>query len=180
MLDQNRFTVLFLADRNVPMSQMDKVRKELRRTGSLYIAEGGYPHGDIHLSPLLYHAVALPRLLPPLNAKTLDKKEIEKAGGKVFTIDLSARNTSPAEVDRKLQEFIQANPGKYVISLEYDGAIPYGQYVETVDLVWKVVYRFRKELALETYSASYDMLGEDLQKEIRKMYPIALSETIKK
>jgi len=180
MLDQNRFTILFLADQDVPMEQMDNVRQELRRNGSLHIAEGGYPHGDIHLSPLLYHAVALPRLLPPLKAKILDKQEIEKAGGKVCTIDLSARNTTPAEVDRKLQEFIQTNQGKYVISLEYDGAIPYGQYVETVDMVWKVVYRFRKELALQKYSASYDMLGEDLQKEIRMMYPMALSETLKK
>jgi len=66
-----------------------------------------------------------------------------------------------------------------VISLEYDGAIPYGQYVETVDMVWKVVYRFRKELALEQYSASYDMLGDDLQREIRQTYPMALSEKMK-
>ncbi len=180
MLDQDRFTVVFLADRDVPMSHMDKIRQELRRRGSLHIAEGGYPQGNIHLSPLLYHAVALPRLLPPLNAKILDKKEIEKAGGKVCTIDLSARNTTPADVDRRLQEFIKANQGEYVISLEYDGAIPYGQYVETVDMVWKVVYRFRKELALEKYSASYDMLGDDLQREIRKTYPMALSETMKK
>jgi biopolymer transport protein ExbD len=178
MLDQNRFTTIFLADRDVPMSEMDKIRQELRRKGSLHIAEGGYPQGDIHLSPLLYHAVALPRLLPPLNAKVLDKKEIEKAGGKVFAIDLAARNTTPADVDRKLQDFIKTNPGKYVISLEYDGAIPYGQYVETIDMVWKVVYRFRKDLALKKYSASYEKLGDDLQRDIRKTYPMALSETM--
>jgi hypothetical protein len=180
MLDQNRFTVIFLADRGIPMSDMDKIRQELRKRGSLYIGEGGYPQGDIHLSPLLYHAVALPRLLPPLNAKVLDKEEIEKAGGKVFTIDLAARNTTPADVDRKLQDFIKTNPGEYVVSLVYDGAIPYGQYVETVDMVWKVVYRFRKELALKKYSASYDKLGDDLQREIRKTYPMALSESMKK
>jgi len=179
MLDQNRFTVIFLADRGIPMSDMDKIRQELRRRGSLHIGEGGYPHGDIHLSPMLYHAVALPRLLPPLNSKVLDKKDIEKAGGKVCTIDLSARNTTPAEVDRTLQDFIKTNPGEYVISLEYDGSIPYGQYVETVDMVWKVVYRFRKELALKKYSASYDKLGDDLQRDIRKTYPMALSETMK-
>ena len=69
--------------------------------------------------------------------------------------------------------------GKYVISLEYEGAVPYGQYVETVDMVWKVVYSFRDLLSQKKYSASYDELGQDLQREIRKAYPMALSETMK-
>ncbi|TFH26387.1 MAG: M56 family metallopeptidase [Bacteroidia bacterium] len=178
-LDQSSINALFLVDRGVPMEQMDQVRQVLRKMGALHFAEGGYPHGDIELSPLLYHAVALPRLLPPLNAKILDKKEMEKAGGKVITIDLAARNTTPRDVDQNLQQFIRENQGKYVISLEYDGAVPYGQYVESVDMVTMVVYRFRKEQALEKYSAPYDKLGDDLQREIRKIYPMALSETMK-
>jgi len=109
----------------------------------------------------------------------LDKKEMEKAGGKVYTIDLAARNTTPGDEDQKLQQFIKAKQGKYVISLEYDGAIPYGQYLETVDMITMVVYRFRKELALQKYNAPYDMLGDDLQREIRQTYPLALSETMK-
>ena len=178
-LDQNSINALFLVDRGVPMEQVAQVRQVLRKMGALHFAEGGYPHGDIELSPLLYHAVALPRLLPPLNAKILDKKEMEKAGGKVITIDLAARNTTPRDVDQNLQQFIRENQGKYVISLEYDGAVPYGQYVESVDMVTMVVYRFRKEQALEKYSAPYDKLGDDLQREIRKIYPMALSETMK-
>jgi hypothetical protein len=178
-LDQNSLNALFLVDRSIPMEQVAGLRQVLRKMGALHFAEGGYPHGDLELSPLLYHAVALPRLLPPLNAKTLDKKEMEKAGGKVFIIDLGARNTTPAEVDQGLQQHIKDKLGKYVISLEYDGAIPYGQYVEAVDMVWNTVYKFRKELALEKYSAPYDKLGDDLQREIRKTYPMALSETMK-
>jgi hypothetical protein len=179
MLDQNRFTVMFLVDKEIPMSQMDKVRQELRKTGSLHIAEGGYPHGNFGLSPLLYHAVGLPRLLPPLNAKTLDKKEMEKLGGKLHTIDLTTRNTTPKDVDEGLRKFITHNDdGKYVISLEYDGAIPYGQYVETVDMVWKTIYSFRNRLAMDRYNVPYDKLGDDLQREIRKAYPMALSEII--
>jgi len=178
-LDQNLFTVMFLVDKDIPMSQVDEVRQELRKTGSLHIAEGGYPQGDIELSPLIYHAVGLPRLLPPLNAKTLDKKVMEKLGDKLHTIDLSARNTTPQDLDVGLKKFIADNSdGKYVISLEYDGAIPYGQYVETVDMVWKIVYSFRNSLAMERYSVPYDKLGDDLQREIRKAYPMALSETM--
>jgi len=132
------------------------------------------------LSPLLYHSVALPRLLPPKNAKILDKDEVEKSGGSVHVIDLSARNSNPREVDKKLKEFISSSPkGRYVISLEYDENIPYGEYVETVDMIYNAVYSFRISLAEEKYGAPYDKLGPDLQKELRKVYPMALSESMK-
>jgi hypothetical protein len=176
-IDQSSLTALFMVDRQVPMAEVDRVRGELRKMEALHIAEGGYPQGDLDLSPLIYHAVALPRLLPPLHAKTLDKKEVEKLGVKLHTIDLSARNTTPREVDEGFREFIgNTDDGGYVISLEYDGDIPYGQYVEAVDMVWKTVYNFRNRMSMDHYSVPYDKLGEDLQREIRRRYPIALSE----
>jgi len=179
-LDQGSLAALFLIDRSIPMVLVNQVREELRSINSLHIAEGGYPHGDVDLSPLLYHSVALPRLLPPPNAKMLDKKEVEKMGGFVHTIDLSARNTTPRDVDEGLQKFISDHQnGKYVISLEFDGAIPYGEYVETLDMIYKVVYRFRNKLSQEKYQVPYKQLGNDLQKEIRKAYPMALSESMK-
>ena len=162
------------------MVLVNQVREELKKINALLIAEGGYPHGDLELSPLLYHTVGMPRLLPPKGAKTLDKKEVEKRGGIVYTVDLAARNTTPRDVDEGLQQFIRANEGgKYVISLEYDGAIPYGQYVETVDMIFQVIYRFREELSLEKYRVTYDQLGDELQREMRKAYPMALSESMK-
>ena len=179
-LDQRSITALFLVDRSIPMVLVDQLRHELRKSGNLHVAEGGYPHGDLELSPLLYHVVALPRLLPPLDAKVLDKAEVEKRGGKVHTIDLSARNTTPKDVDEGLRQFIAGSPdGKYMISLEYDGSIPYGQYVETVDMIYNVVYSFRIALAEEKYGAPYEKLGDELQRELRKVYPMALSESMK-
>jgi len=178
-LEQGSLTAVFLVDQGIPMVLVNQVREELRKIGALHIAEGGYPQGDLDLSPLLYHSVALPRLLPPPGAKKLDKKELEKVGGLIYTINLSERNSSPGEVDEGIRHFIKnSGNGKYVISLEYDGAIPYGQYVETVDMVWNVVYSFRNELAQEKYSIPYEKLGDDLQREIRKAYPMALSETL--
>jgi len=41
-----------------------------------------------------------------------------------------------------------------------------------------VVYRFREGLSQKNYSLSYDELGPDLQREIRKAYPMALSENM--
>ncbi len=178
--DQRSSTALFLVDRSIPMVLVDQLRHELRKSGNFHVAEGGYPHGDLELSPLLYHVVALPRLLPPLDAKIMDKKEVEKRGGKVHTIDLSARNTTPRDVDEGLRKFIAGSPdGKYLISLEYDKDIPYGQYVETVDMIYNVVYSFRIALAEEKYGVPYDKLGDELQRELRKVYPMALSESMK-
>jgi hypothetical protein len=180
-LEQPSLTALFLIDRSVPMYKVDKIREVLRKNNALHIAEGGYPHGDLDLSPLIFHAVALPRLLPPENAKILDKSAVEKGGGKVHTIDLAARNSSPKEVDENLHKFIvECTPGKYIISLEYDGDTPYGQYVESVDLIYKTVYDFRRELSLERHKAPYELLGPDLQREIRKAFPMALSENMKR
>jgi len=177
--EQQSLIGLFLIDKEVPMSMVNEARGELRKIDALYIAEGGYPQGEIHLSPLLYHSVALPRLLPPMDAKVLDKEAVEQVGGIVHTIDLSAKNSTPRDVDQNLQKFIGDNKGgKYVLSLEFDDQIPYGQYVETVDMIFNVIYRFRKELALERYKVPYDQLGDDLQREIRKAYPMALSESL--
>ncbi|RLD95782.1 MAG: hypothetical protein DRJ13_14030 [Bacteroidetes bacterium] len=180
-MNQASITALFLVDQDIPMAELARVRAELRKMGALHFAEGGYPRSDLNLSPLLYHTVGLPRLLPPPGAKVLDKKEMEKLGGKLHTIDLSARNTTPGDVDAGLRKFIgNHSNGRYVISLEYDGAIPYGQYVESVHMVWRIVYSFRNQLAMERYSIPYDKLGDDLQREIRRAYPMALSESLKK
>jgi len=179
-IDQIRFTTLFLVDRSVPMAEVGQVRDELRQIEVLHFAGGGYPQGDLQLSPLIYHAVALPRLLPPMGIKMLDKKEVENNGGILYTIDLTERNSTRRDIDEGLRKFIGSiDDGEYVISLEYDGKIPYGQYVETVDMIWMIVYSYRNSLAMERYSVPYEKLGDDLQAEIRKAYPMAVSEMMK-
>jgi hypothetical protein len=176
-LDVAKLTALLYVDRNMPMSEVVKLKEELRKVHSLKIADAGYPQGDLKVSPLLYHAVALPRILPPTDAEIMDKDDVQKKGIEIFVIDLSARNTNPRDVQKGLSEFIRANDGgKYVYSLEYDGSIPYRQYLESVDLVFNVVYSFRNELAMKKYQTSYSELGDDLQKEIRQAYPMVLSE----
>jgi len=48
-----------------------------------------------------------------------------------------------------------------------------------VDMIYNAVYSFRIALAQEKYGAPYDQLGTELQKELRKVYPMALSESMK-
>ena len=48
-----------------------------------------------------------------------------------------------------------------------------------VDMIYNLIYSFRYSMAVRKYGAPYDQLGPDLQKEIRKVFPMALSETMK-
>lgn len=99
-LDQPKLTAMFMVDKNMPMREVVKVREKLRKVNALKIADAGYPHGSDHnVSPLLYHTVALPRLLPPQDAEILDKEDVEKKGIKLFVIDLSARNSTLKDID---------------------------------------------------------------------------------
>ncbi len=177
-LDVNKLTGVLYADKSMPMKEVAGLRQLLREINALKLADAGYPHkSGIEVSPVLYHTIALPRLLPPKDAKILDKEEVEKIGTDLHVIDLSARNSTPADVHKELTEFIKLHDrGKYVFSLEYDGEIPYGQYIEAVDMVWSVVYEFRDKLAMNEHGVKYSELGPDLQKTIRKVYPMALSE----
>jgi biopolymer transport protein ExbD len=177
-LDQPKMTTVLWVDKDMPMGTVVEVKGKLREIGALKIADAGYPH-DIagYVSPLLYSSVGLPRVLPPMDAETLDKEDLEKDGVNIFTIDLSARNTTPAEIYRDLETFFEKyNKDKYVFSLEYDKDIPYGQYIETVDMIFSMVYSYRNKLALKMHNVPYTELGADLQKEIRKSYPMVLSE----
>jgi biopolymer transport protein ExbD len=179
-LDVNKLTGVLYADENMPMKEVADLRQLLREINALKLADAGYPHkSGMEVSPVLYHTIALPRLLPPLDAKIMDKEEVEKIGTALFIIDLSAKNSTPADVHKGLTEHIKQydrDRGKYVFSLEYDGEIPYGQYIEAVDMIFSVVYEFRDKLAMKEHGVSYTELGPDLQKKIRKVYPMALSE----
>lgn len=177
-LDINKLTGVLYVDKNVPMKEIASIRQKFREINALKLADAGYPHkSGMEVSPVLYHTIALPRLLPPMDAKIIDKEEVEKMGTALYVIDLSARNTSPADVHRGLAEFIkQHDGGKYVFSLEYGNEIPYGQYIEVVDMVFTVVYEFRDELAMKEHGVKYAALGPDLQQKIRKAYPLVLSE----
>jgi hypothetical protein len=177
-LDVNMLTGVLYVDKNMPMKEVAGLRQILREINALKLADAGFPHNSgMDVSPVLYHTIALPRLLPPLDAKIMDKEEVEKMGTALHVIDLSARNSTPSDVHKGLTEFIkQHDGGKYVFSLEYDREVPYGQYIEVVDMVFAVVYEFRDKLAMKEHGVKYTELGPDLQKKIRQVYPMVLSE----
>ena len=51
----------------------------MRENDALKYAEAGIPY-DQNVSQVLRHSVALPRMLPPMDAKWLEEEELPKQG----------------------------------------------------------------------------------------------------
>jgi hypothetical protein len=176
VLDRKEFMVVYYIDKKASMGDVTDIRNSIRNV-TLRFADAGYPYGEEHtISPLLFDRVALPRVMPSPDAKYMDIDELKKQGLDVMVIDLAARNINPRDLDKNIQTYIRENKGKYLISLQYDKNIPYGQYLETVDMIFNIVYKFRNELTQEKYGIGYAELGNALQKTIRKEYPVSITE----
>lgn len=173
-IDHPFLTAVLHIDKDMPMKYVYKLKQLMRENNSLKFADAGIPY-DGEVLPVLRHTVGLPRLLPPMDAKIIEKEEIRKRGIGIFEIDLAARNITPAALDRDLKKFIQEN-NKFVMILKYDNETPYGEYMETVDMIFDAVYDLREELALSKYNIPYNDLGPVQQKEIKEVYPMTLTE----
>ncbi|MDA3823245.1 MAG: M56 family metallopeptidase [Bacteroidales bacterium] len=175
-LDRKEFSVLYYVDIKVPMGIVSEIRSSLINTTRRF-ADAGYPYGEQHqISPLLFDKVALPRIMPPPDAPYMEIDELKKMGLDVMVIDLAARNLNPRELEKKISGYIPDNKGKYLISLVYDKEIPYGQYIETVGMIFNIIYKFRNELSINKYGIGYAELGDALQRVVRKEYPVSMSE----
>jgi len=173
-IDHPFLTAVLHIDKDVPMRYVYKLKQLMRENNALKFADAGIPH-DGQVLPVLRHTVGLPRLLPPMDAQIIEKEEIRKRGISIFEIDLAARNITPAALDRDLKEFMKANK-QFVMILKFDNNIPYGEYMETVDMIFDAVYDLRQELALRKYNIPYNDLGPVQQKEIKEIYPMTLTE----
>ena len=173
-IDQPYLTVVFHVDKEIPMGYLSKLKLMLRENKTLKIADAGIPIED-QVSPVLRHAVGLPRLLPPPDALIIEEEEIRAQGIEIFKINLTSHDLAPADLHNRLIE-IARNNEKYVMVLEYDSAVPYGEYMETVDMIFDAVYVLREELALSKYNIPYEDLGSTQQQEIKKTYPMTLTE----
>ncbi len=173
-IDHPFLTAVFYIDKDIPMKYVYKLKQVLRENNSLKFADAGLPY-DEQVLPVLRHTVGLPRLLPPMDAMIVDKEEIRKKGIGIFEINLAERNITPASLSGDLKDYINTNK-KYMMILKYDNDTPYGEYLETVDMIFDAVYDLREELALSKYNIPYDDLGPAQQKEIKEVYPVILTE----
>ncbi|NPA34697.1 MAG: biopolymer transporter ExbD [Chlorobi bacterium] len=129
--------------------------------------------------------------LPPWDPENVI--DVKVADRNVFTVLVNANDEllvegEPMEVSKlreAAKEFIanpygrpdlSESPQKAVISLKTDRGTSYKMYI-TVYNELKAAYReLRDEAAMKKYGVPFDKLPPDKQKEIRKMYPIKISE----
>ena len=174
ILDHPYLTALFHVDKNMGMEWVTRIRQMMRENNALKLADAGIP-SEKDISPVIRHSVALPRLLPPMDAKFIEEEDLEKEGIALYKLNLAERNITPGQVDSELKEFITTH-SKYVMVLEYDNKTPYGEYLEAVDIIFNAIYDLREKQALDQYTIPYEDLGPDQQKAIKKIYPVTLTE----
>ncbi|MEN8116961.1 MAG: M56 family metallopeptidase [Bacteroidota bacterium] len=165
---------IIVVDARCEMAYVDVMYRKLREIDELRYILSVKPF-DEKVPEIFYHNVGIPRLLPPQNAKLLDEEEVEKSGMKIHRIDLTKGGITPESVKNQLQKGIVENQ-KYVILYIYDKETSYKEYITYLDEVYQVIFAKRNQLAQKKYNLDYDDLAKAQQKEIRKVYPLTLTE----
>ena len=147
VVDRPYITALFHVDKDITMEWVSRIRQVMREQDALKLADAGIPYNK-DVSPVIMHSVALPRLLPPRDAKFMKEEDLPKEGIGLYKLDLAERNITPAQLDRELKDFIKSNE-KFVMVLEYDNQIPYGVYLEAVDIIFNAIYDLREKQAMD-------------------------------
>jgi hypothetical protein len=172
--DVSGLAVELFVDKNVPMGEVDKVKNELRKSDALKIIFAATPESK-EITPLLYHAQGMFFKLPPLDAKELSNEELKKQNIPLFHLNLTEKNLNPSSVHENVEKFITGSD-KEIVVLQYGNSTPYGEYLETKDLLFRVYAELRNKMSLERYSIPYEELGSKQQKEIQKVYPVIITE----
>ncbi len=158
-----KMTVLLRIDKDVSMEYVDKVKISLRKTNTLKLAYEAIPINDKdQLDRALFN------LLPPMDAKWIEKEELNSKGISLFEI-----GSQYSDFSEELIDFTKAHR-KYVMLYEYNNQTSYNDYIQTIDLVYKTLNSRRKEAAFFN-GEKYEDLTFDQQKEYRKKYPITLT-----
>jgi len=174
-LDQPLLVVNLNIDKKVPMKQVDQIYQVLRKNQLLKISYAGYTNAE-EVPDLLQHAASIPKLLPPPEAKYLTKEKEEGLRSEDKIMDIIALKNSADQkfITAVKNRFNQNN--KLIMLLQYDNNTPFGQYVSYVDATYMAVYSMRDKLAMSKYNLPYNDLPKPMQKDIRKHYPMRLSE----
>lgn len=135
------------------------------------------------------------RKLPPMpeeNAPPPDDSQINKRN--IFIVMVNAKDQllvndevlEISELKEKAKQFIDnngrlpnlsVNPDKAIISLQNDRGTSYDLYIQVQNELAAAYNELRDALAMSKYGTSYDeIINQDKQKEIRKAYPMRLSE----
>lgn len=173
-IDLPYLVVQLFIDENTPMKKVNHLHQILRQE-SLYKTAYTGKTDDNKISSLLAHDAALPQKLPPVDAKYLDDSELEKLDLKLFKINLSGSKEKIASVPSDLAKFISKSD-KYLLLLNFDNNTTFGNYLNSINTVYQIIYDLRNKKAHDLYQISFDDLSIIQQNQIRKEYPITLTQ----
>lgn len=161
-------SVLLRIDKTADMNLVHKIKQVLRENEAYKILyQGNSASAD--------EIVALPQKLPPKEVKFVDIEEIQKNGISIYYMRTFENSNDLNAIQKELKAFILQNE-KYVFVLEYDNKTSYETYISFNDLVYDVIRELRDEYSLNEYGKSYKDLEHELQKQVRKVYPITLTQ----
>ncbi len=170
ILDKPYITTRIYADKSIDMSRIKYLTKTLRELNMLKIAYAIVPDNDT--SPLQSHAATIVQTLPPIDVDKIKREELDAVKDKVFTLNANDNLNSQKS---KLKRFM-ANTPEYIINLEWSDNNSYNQYIKITDMIYSVVFGFRNSYALNEYNTGYHKLPANLQKNVRKKFPMRLSQ----
>ncbi len=174
-LDHDIITINIFADKNLSMDYMNKLNQTLREIGLLKVAHMGKVT-DPKISKLQRGFIGMPKKLPPLvGIEILDKKDIVKKGITFFEIDATNKKNTPENLKPKFKEAVLSSE-KYIADLYYDETTILSAYIGYQDMARSVIYEFREEYSFKKYNMSYNDLSSVQQKEIKKKFPLIISE----
>ncbi len=160
----NKMSVLLNIDRDANMEHVDEIKGAMRRSNNLklgYLAKiKGHSGSDY---------MALFNLLPPMDAKWMEKEVLKEEGIELFEI-----GKNYVDFSAKLDKHIRKNK-KYVMLYEYDNSTSYNDYIRTIDLVHKTINSVREEAAQKEGKVFAELDWKE-QKVYRKMFPITLTQ----
>jgi beta-lactamase regulating signal transducer with metallopeptidase domain len=171
-LNLNIVTIQLAVDENTEMKQVYELQQILRKNNLLKIGYVCYPDDN---AAYLYPPTAFTRMLPPINVEEVKIEDLVKKSIEFFEIDATDIENNVEIIKPKLTKFISESE-KYVIGLTFDNSTSYKTYSSYNDMVFSIMLDFRNQYALEKYNIEYKSLGKELQREVRKKYPIILSQ----
>lgn len=168
----NRTTVKMYIDRNVKMSELDKIIMALRKNGLYKVVYMAHPNKSDE-SSLFAHCIGRVRKLPPLDAEILSEKKIKAEGIEIISIDATDKNKTPQQLRESLKSKI-ISIDKYISPIDYDDNTLYSTVNDYDDMVYSVVMEIRNEYSVEKYGSSYSDLSRDDQKNVQKKFPLVI------
>lgn len=172
--DGNSRIPIISIDGRCKMEAVTDLYNKMREMDELKYILSVYP-ADKKVPEIFYHNVGIPRLLPPKDAKMLEENAVEKSGMKIIRVDLTKPETTPAIAAGLFTKEIQKDK-KFVVLLSYRNSTSCQEYMSVLDEFYKVIFTKRDQLAREKYQLGYDELADAQQQEVRKSYPMVITE----